>query len=295
MEIDDYRNPNYLLGNLINDYHLSRVFNKFIDEQSTQHDYLASNLKMERYLITKAKCITCLTPQDRRLIYYIEKASYSNYREFSVLPPSHENCKIIASHIEQSQNEPGPALTFSMMLKIYEHSPMDLQQKYNLFRYYRIIVDNNDSMAIDMYIDEYTQLTKSILSENTYSCPIEPRIELPLQNNSQFIIKHYDENFQLDSYQTSGLLEERECFGHRRDKTAVLERPLTMNETIEPDNSCSIQSGKRDDEYRLIHGRDKNVTLNNGHTTSPDLKSRDIGVWPKWPNIFRNVAEVKFV
>lgn len=161
MEIDDFRVSSYLLENLLTDINFSTLFKIYLDKQSFQYDYLLGNIWMEKYLVTKSKCSACITPQDRRLIYRIEQATYTNYKEYKALVPSHSNCVIIQNY-QQLKDINGPPLTFDMMLKL--HKCNDLQQQYRLFRYYYSIIE--DSMAIELYLEEYKALEIQNLTLN---------------------------------------------------------------------------------------------------------------------------------
>lgn len=340
MEIDDYRTKNYKLINLITDHTNSIRLQSCVDKNSDQFDLLTGLIKMEAYLVAKSKCSDCYSPQDRRLIYFIEKATYSNFREFVPLAPSHENC-ITIKNFNKQLSQPGPALTFDMMLSL--HDCPDLQSKYNLLRYYNIIVQENDSMAIELYYNEYNRLLNQrqmsqcsntttaqtpetnitqnkhlvSLSGDEISIPINGNIKLNRdQDLKQFIIKHYDvkhnyirtievpllrmDELQIESNAISQLYEPsgEDCIFTTDDVVPtyhiqneryhhIMSRGIysqNKHQEITDENISNFKNKNKNDITGTYAGGNvkKAACVANG----PNTKSEDMGVWPKWPNIF---------
>lgn len=248
MEIDDFRSDSYNLDQLLKDFRLSSGFAHFLNKESFDYDILIGNIRMEKYLLTKIKCSQCLTPQDKRLIYVIEQAIYSEFKEFKRLPISHQNCQIIDKCISATNQmhciKRGPALTFPMMLSL--HDCKSIKERYNLFRYYMLIVDNEDNLAIETYLDEYYDLKRSLgdsLQVVADTITQTQKVDSGLESferrslaeiNQQFIITHY--NSDSDSRKLLERLNGQECFGHRMSKATVLENFLVSDKDSQVTN-----------------------------------------------------------
>lgn len=273
MEIDDYRKPGYTLAGLIQDYILSREFQQYLDKQSYEYDVLTGTITMEKYLLVKSKCHQCLTKRDLWLIYYIEKATYSNYKEFITLPPSHQNCGQIDETLVQQER---PRLSFSMLLTVDSvYGSFNFQQLYNLFRYYKIIVSSNDSISIDYYLEEYERIS----SIKAFSMEVSPALVTPpgsANSGSELPVLTVQHSTAVDTF----IKSVPQIYG-----TQCLDVSIQAEIDRRKMNLSILMNANPAEDESEASADEEVVKISCGVPRGQDEKKSDVGVWPKWPNI----------